>query len=195
MHYYLYKITNLINNKIYIGVHKTDCLDDGYMGSGKKLMRAIKKYGISNFRKDILEYFDSEESMYDKEISIVDQVFLLREDVYNMKLGGPANFYYVNKAGLNHKVNQHLIHGSRIKTDSEYREQFSIKMKEVQARPEVKEKQRRFALEAGINRGRFWISNDVEQKSIMIDEESFGSMIGWYKGLKYRKQRHVRVAE
>lgn len=165
------------------------------MGSGKRLLNAMKKHGINNFKKDILEYFDSEESMYDKEIKIVDEKFLLREDVYNMKLGGPANFYYVNKAGLNHKVDQHLILGNRIKSDPAYRAQFSAMMKEIQSRPEVKEKQKRIALEQGINRGRFWISNDAENKSIMTDEESFKLMTGWYKGLKYRKQRCVRVAE
>lgn len=195
MYYYLYQITNLVNNKIYVGVHKTDNLNDGYMGSGKKLLNAIRKYGIENFKKDILEYFDNEELMYDKEISIVNKDFLLREDVYNMKLGGPANFYYVNKAGLNHKVNQHLIHGNKIKTDIEYRKQFSIKMKEIQSRPDVKEKQKQIALEMGINRGRFWISNDDEQKSIMVDEETFKTMVGWYRGLKYRKKKSVRVAE
>jgi len=43
MFYYLYEIKNLINNKIYVGVHKTNDLNDGYMGSGKVIRRAIKK--------------------------------------------------------------------------------------------------------------------------------------------------------
>ena len=57
-YHYIYKITNLINGKIYIGQHTTSNLDDGYMGSGKILMRAIKKYGVENFRKEIQGFYE-----------------------------------------------------------------------------------------------------------------------------------------
>ena len=39
----IYKTTNLINGRFYVGMHKTNDLDDGYMGSGKMIQRAIKK--------------------------------------------------------------------------------------------------------------------------------------------------------
>jgi hypothetical protein len=45
MYYILYKTTNNVNGMIYIGQHTTNRLDDGYLGSGKRLRRAIKHYG------------------------------------------------------------------------------------------------------------------------------------------------------
>ena len=88
MYYYLYKITNLINGKIYIGVHRTYHLNDGYMGSGKNIQNAIKKYGIENFEKEILKWFESEEEMYDEEAEIVNEDFIKRNDTYNIIEGG-----------------------------------------------------------------------------------------------------------
>lgn len=114
MKYYLYQITNLVNAKIYVGVHKTKNLDDGYMGSGKVISAAILKHGAENFKKDILEHFDTSEAMYAKEKEIVTDEFLLREDTYNLRRGGTGGFDYINKNEL-------------FLADSETRREFNIK--------------------------------------------------------------------
>ena len=96
MFYYLYQITNKVNGKIYVGVHKTRNLDDGYMGSGRIIRSAIQKHGLSNFSKVILETFENAEAMYAREKEVVNEEFLLREDTYNLRRGGFGGWDHQN---------------------------------------------------------------------------------------------------
>lgn len=89
--HYVYKITNKTNNQIYVGVRSCDTmpeLDTKYIGSGSRITYAIRKYGVSNFDKEILQTFESRELANIKEAEIVDLNFVLRPDTYNIRLGG-----------------------------------------------------------------------------------------------------------
>lgn len=103
MFYTIYKITNKINGKIYVGKHQTKDLNDGYMGSGKHLKKAQNKYGIENFEKEILFQFDNEAEMNAKEAELVTEEFCLREDNYNICPGGRGGFGYINTNNLGGK--------------------------------------------------------------------------------------------
>ena len=92
----IYQITNTINGKIYIGKHKTDKLDDEYMGSGTYLQKAKEKYGLENFVMTILFYLQNEEEMNLLEKMIVTKEFCDREDTYNLNVGGDGGWNYVN---------------------------------------------------------------------------------------------------
>lgn len=88
MYYTVYKITNLINGKEYIGYHQTNDLDDGYMGSGKLIKQAIGKYGIENFSKEYIDIFDNRKDAEMLEALLVNEEYTLRDDTYNLSLGG-----------------------------------------------------------------------------------------------------------
>jgi len=100
MHYTIYKITNKVNGKIYIGKHQTKDLNDGYMGSGKRLKDAIKHHGINNFEKEILFQFDNEFDMNVKEAELVTESFVNKDSNYNMCPGGNGGFGYINNSGI-----------------------------------------------------------------------------------------------
>lgn len=88
MYNYFYKITNQINNHYYYGVHSTENLNDGYMGSGSRLRLAYKKYGIKNFKKEIIKFFNSADEAYDYEKQIVNDKLIKLEECYNIQCGG-----------------------------------------------------------------------------------------------------------
>jgi len=85
---YVYKITNTVNGMEYIGVHRTDNIDDGYMGSGKLVKRSIAKHGKESFTKEILEYFPTYREALIKEKGIVTLEYANRDDTYNLREGG-----------------------------------------------------------------------------------------------------------
>ncbi len=105
-YYLIYKTTNLINGKIYIGCHKTDDLQDSYLGSGKILNYAIKKYGKENFSREIIEIFDNPDDMFSLESTLVNQTFVLNDKNYNIMKGGHGGWEFVNKTKNFHKHNK-----------------------------------------------------------------------------------------
>lgn len=113
MKYIVYLTTNIINGKIYVGVHGTENPDifDGYLGDGvmtnmPKTYKccktafhcAVTKYGPSNFKRKTLRVFDTMQDALDLEAWIVTRDFIARTDVYNIALGG----------GIPPRLNKHI---------------------------------------------------------------------------------------
>jgi len=105
VYYIVYQTTNIKNGKIYIGKHQTDFLDDGYIGSGHFLNRAIKRYGLQNFKREILFVLKTEQEMNAKEAELVSEEFCDRRDTYNICPGGQGGWGYVNREHPNNKKN------------------------------------------------------------------------------------------
>lgn len=145
-HYLVYKTTNLVNGKIYIGQHQTYDLNDGYLGSGKLLKQAIKKYGEQNFKREILCECSSLEEMNEKEAEIVNDEFIQRNDTYNIKHGGEGGWDFINVKNMNNSVGNAGLGGRQnarlMNTDPAHKKDFSEKvsngLKKVwEERPEV----------------------------------------------------------
>ena len=95
-YHFVYKITNKINNKSYIGKHSTNNLEDGYLGSGILILKAVKKYGASNFVKEFLQFFDSLEEAYKNEEKIIKDFDAVNSNMfYNITAGGFGNKGYI----------------------------------------------------------------------------------------------------
>ena len=88
MKYLIYKTTNKLDGKYYIGCHCTENENDAYLGSGKHLISAIKKYGRENFVKEILYIFDNKQDMFNKEKELVNEEVVNSPLSYNLKIGG-----------------------------------------------------------------------------------------------------------
>jgi len=131
MYYTIYQTTNKSNGKTYIGSHKTTNLDDGYLGSGKYLLRAIEKQGRDKFKKEILHVFNNPKDMYDMEADLVNENFLTDTNTYNLKVGGFGGFDYINESGINNT--------KRTKSVSDL-SAAHIRNKELNEDPEFKKK-------------------------------------------------------
>lgn len=203
VYHYIYKTTCNVNEKFYIGIHSTDNLDDGYLGSGKRLKYSVNKYGEKSHTKEILEFLPDRGSLKDKEKKLVNEELLNDPMCMNLQEGGGGGF--VDK---NHMMKCSLagakkggIMGSKktswlYKNDPKWRETFlnsvsgGLKGKDFgwggrKHSEETKEKMRN-ADRAGSKNSQYgtcWITNDIENKKIHK-----GDLIpeGWRPGRKIK---------
>jgi len=213
-HYVVYKITNLLNNKIYIGCHQTPNLDDGYMGSGLLIKLAIEKHGIDNFKKEFLHIFETPEEMFAREAEIVNEEFLYRDDVYNLTKGGNGSWFAMNARVEDRKEKNRraaISMNKKLWSDTEFRERKRGQLIEQtkrlhnegvlkapdwtgkQHRKETKEKIGKAnavhqAGEGNSQFGKAWIFNESERKSIRVMKEDVDNWLkdGWKLGRKMK---------
>ena len=164
--FYIYRITNLINGKTYIGQHYFSLGEaDNYMGSGKLLKAAIKKYGEENFKKEILEV-----ALSKFEVNILEKYYIAKERTsnkngcYNIANGGTGGY-------LGEEVCKRISEAHKGKTHSE----------------EWKKKMRG---KSPWNKGKF-TSEETKRK---ISESNKGK-IAWNKGKLASKETKKKLSE
>lgn len=209
MKYVIYKTTNLINGKIYIGFHRTDNLDDGYLGSGKLLKRAIEKYSLNNFKREILYIFDSAEEMFDKEAELVNEDFISRSDTYNLKVGGNGGWDHITiTANHKKKISKSLeswptrfkpsqkMLTTAAKNFKKAHRDGKIRYNTFLGKHHTEEAKRKIGQanskhqqgSGNSNFGRCWIYSNEEKRSMKISKDDLQEWIdrGWIKGRKMK---------
>jgi hypothetical protein len=90
--HYIYKTTCNVTGRYYVGMHSAYNLEDGYMGSGKRLRHSIRKYGVENHTKEILEFLPTREELVLREIEIVTKELVGNPMCMNLREGGTGGF-------------------------------------------------------------------------------------------------------
>ena len=197
--YTVYKILNSINNKEYIGVHKTDNPYDSYMGSGPLILNAIKKYGKDNFKKEILAIFDTAKEAYELEKELVNKEFISSSNNYNITEGGHGGWYHIKNNGsymknpINAKRISLLAQNTRSK-NKPYYDKISIKNFRIASINNIGKKHSAATLEKRSNSlNEFYKNNVSVLKGIPLNEEhKIALSNGWTDEKKKKKSDYMK---
>lgn len=176
MSWCIYRITNLINGKTYIGQHKYKKLDDSYMGSGKILKQAIKKYGIENFKKEILySRIQYKETADDIERFAIAKERAIEKAEYNIANGGQGG-------NLGDVVNKKISEALKGKNKGKHHtDEVRKKMSESRIGKHHTEETKRKIGEA--NKGKY-----ISEKTKKRLSESLKGKAAWNKGKTYKSK-------
>jgi hypothetical protein len=176
-YHFIYKTTNLLSGRYYIGMHSTDNLDDGYLGSGSQLINAIKKHGKDNFVREILEFCSTREELHQKEEMLVTLNEVRNKDCMNMKVGGLGKWPESANEAFKHNLQNDpaLKESFRLQGSNHFKDLHKkghFKYDTFKGRShseETKEKMRNSANgfgETNSQYGKCWITNGKENKKI-----------------------------
>jgi group I intron endonuclease len=168
MEYYIYETKNDINGKFYIGQHKGE-LNDSYIGSGKILHNAVRKYGKQNFTKTVIEIC-SKDNLNEREIYWIDRL----KPQYNITSGGTGGNTWF---GVGHP-DESVIYEKRYGKEGKLRFSESIQQT-YKDRPELLEEKSE----------RMKLNNPTDSQEVR-NKISESLQTGWAEGL----YEHVRSA-
>jgi hypothetical protein len=173
--FYIYKTTNLLNNHFYIGKHVSYSINNTYLGSGKRLLNELKKYGKTNFKKEVLYILNNLEDLDKKEAEIITIDLLKDTNCINLILGGLGSWHYVNTKCLK----GYKFWGDQEKV-KKHREESSIRMKALNVTGKVP-------------RGAFIGRKHTEETKNKMREAHLGKAT-WNKGKHHSTETREKIS-
>jgi len=191
-YHFIYKTTNTVTGRYYYGMHSTDNLNDGYLGSGRRLRYSINKYSKDCHQREIVEFCSDRSSLKESETKIVTLDEVAKKDCMNLMVGGNGG------AQLPEKQRNWIIAGSnarllKLKNDPEFREKtinnLNFHRKEnhekgkynyntFEGKHHSEETKRKMSIKASERTGQknsqygtCWVTNDIENKKILNGDE------------------------
>ncbi len=196
-YYYIYKTTNLINNKIYIGQRCSNksCELDSYLGSGVILNKSIKKHGIENFKKDLIEYV-SKETINEREVFWIKEFNSTNVNTgYNLNIGGGSNRGFKHSDEAKRRIGESKkgktqpeelkLRWSANRTGMIFSEETKIKMSEsaMKNMADINERRKRSIKLSGIKR-----SSETRAKM----KEAQKNKRPWNKGIPHSEEHKLK---
>lgn len=184
-HYIIYKITNQINGRYYIGRHATNNVNDSYMGSGIGIKNAIAKYGLENFTKEVIAEADNADALWDLEKEIVNKDVVKDPMSYNMSYGGKHYLHglkeYDYDAYIEHQRNAGLKGGKSVVRNTEWHRKGNLAGNE--------KRNGRITYKLTTANNKEYIVNGIEMRKICKDNNWNYETLMWSKGLGKVKAR------
>jgi hypothetical protein len=185
-------------------MHSTDNLEDGYMGSGKKLRRSLNKYGEDNFKFEIMEFLPNRKLLSLRESELVNEELLKDPLSMNLKNGGEGGLVN-DEHGENLKKGASKYQKNKWLSDNEYRDKITkllleqlkknhllgkINYNTFEGKKHTEETKKKMSdskkgMYDGKNNPSYetcWITNGIENKKIKKVELNSYICDGWYKG-------------
>lgn len=130
MYGYIYKTTNLLDGRIYVGKRK-GIFDNSYLGSGRYILNAINKYGKENFKVEVLEWCDSIDDQNEKEVYWISHYRGLDVPMYNISKGGDGGDVYSRLSPEDRekwRANNNFCQGFTANRTEEEKHQIALKI-------------------------------------------------------------------
>lgn len=204
--HYIYKTTCLVTGRYYLGMHSTNNLDDGYMGSGKRLRYSIRKHGIENHVKEILEFFETRDLLIEAEMKAITPNMITDKDCMNLMSGGTGGFsseehrrrcIEAGGKGFTQKLKTDMLFRIKhrkivTKNISKYNENphhdkatFRNRKHSEESKKQIGEKNKiKQSGDSNSQYGTCWITKSGVNKKIKKEDSEIWLVVGWIKGRK-----------